>query len=136
MASITPTTIKTGERRYRVRYRDPGGNTRERWFRRKLDAGRFAATTEADLVRGQWIDPQAGRVTLAEYLADWWSGRSHIRESSRVTQDSLVRNHPRLLGPVDPHAGCSSLLWLSTRAPATRSAELEGPNNDRKTHFG
>ena len=55
MASITTTTTKTGERRYRVRYRDPGGNTREKWFKRKVDAGRFAATVEADKLRGQRI---------------------------------------------------------------------------------
>ena len=38
MASIENTTTSKGERRYRVRYRDPSGKTREKWFKRRTDA--------------------------------------------------------------------------------------------------
>ncbi len=93
MASITATTTSTGERRYRVRYRDPGGKTREKWFRRRVDADRFAATTEADMVRGQWIDPALSRVTLADWAEEWLAGKSHRKPKTFAGYESLLRVH-------------------------------------------
>ena len=51
-----------GRLRYRVRYRDPAGRERAKSFARKVDAERFLRHVEADLARGQWVDPSmAGR---------------------------------------------------------------------------
>ena len=57
--------------RWEVRYRDPDGKQRARLFDRKVDAERFIATTTADMMRGTYIDPDAGRVTLADFAATW-----------------------------------------------------------------
>lgn len=59
--------------RYQARYRGPDGaeHTAPLTFERKGDADAWLATHQADLVRGTWRDPDAGAITVADYLADW-----------------------------------------------------------------
>ena len=93
MASITKRTAADGTARYDVRYRDPAGKVRTRTFRRRKDADRHAATTEADKVRGTWLDPSAGRLTFAEWWEMWWPTTVNLRPSSRARDESFARNH-------------------------------------------
>jgi integrase len=74
-----------------VRYRDPANRLRRKTFRRKTDAARFAATTEADKHRGQFIDP-TDRTTVAEYARAWASIRPH-RPSTARRVASLIETH-------------------------------------------
>ena len=78
---------------YLVRYRDPSGQTRNRTFKRKRDADKFANTIEADLVRGEWIDPAAGQITLATYSRQWLARRGDLRPRTAELYDSLLRRH-------------------------------------------
>ena len=70
--------------RWRVRYRDPGGSERSRTFERKIDAARFKSTTEAALVKGDWIDPNLGKVTVKEWGRTWYETTVDLRRSSRA----------------------------------------------------
>ena len=63
-------------RRWRVRYAGPDGRERSRSFDRKVDAEQFRVRTEADVQRGTWIDPAAGKMTLRAYAAGWQAGYS------------------------------------------------------------
>ncbi len=69
--------------RWRVRYRDPGGLriTAPTSFGTKADANAFLATVHADLARGQYLDPKAGRLTVAEW-AEKWLGRAGKRPAT------------------------------------------------------
>ncbi len=55
---------------WRGAYRDEAGKQHTKSFRRKIDASRWVATEEAKVVRGDWVDPRAGRVTFASFYAD------------------------------------------------------------------
>lgn len=48
-------------RAYRVRWREPDGRERNKTFQRKVEADRFCAVISADLVKGQYVDPDAGK---------------------------------------------------------------------------
>jgi integrase len=95
MATIKRRSDRGG--RWEVRYRDPDGRQRARLFDRKVDAERFAATTAADIARGAWIDPAAGRVTFGDYAGRWLAARVH-RPSTAARLESQFRVHvlPRL----------------------------------------
>lgn len=75
MASIKRRSAADGAR-YDVRYRDPSGKVRTKTFRRRADADKFAATTEADKLRGAWIDPDAGRALFRGYADEWVAQRT------------------------------------------------------------
>jgi hypothetical protein len=68
-----------GRLRYRVRYRDPAGRERSKSFARKVDAERFLRHVEADLMRGQWVDPEHGRTTVAELAERWFATTATLK---------------------------------------------------------
>ena len=56
---------------WRGSYRDEVGKQHTKSFKRQIDAKRWVATEEAKVVRGDWIDPSAGKITFAAFYADW-----------------------------------------------------------------
>jgi integrase len=80
---------------WRAMWRDGQGRQRARTFDRKVDAERFLAQIEADLVRGHYIDPTAGQVTLSEYTEQWLAAQVW-RPSTRYLAESHIKNH---IGP-------------------------------------
>ncbi len=93
---------------WQARYIDPSGTERARSFRRRVDAERFLVTVEADKLRGTWTDPRLGETTVSEWLPTWQASRVHLRTSTRVGAESMLRNHVlpyfggRQLGSVTP----------------------------------
>jgi integrase len=71
MASVKKFTLPSGETRWRVRYYDPKGDQKERRFRRKVHADRFARQMEVDRDRGDYIDPRLARQTYATWADGW-----------------------------------------------------------------
>lgn len=93
--------------RWRARYIDADGRERSQTFARKGDAERFLVATEADLLRGSYVDPQRAKLTLAVY-AERWLAAQPLRPSSRRTYEIYLRTRilPALggrgLGSVTP----------------------------------
>ncbi len=96
---------KDGRPGWQVRYRDPSGVQRARQFARKFDADRFAATVEADKLRGAYLDPSAGKITLNEYAALWLASQT-FDEATREAVEMRLRVH------VLPHLGTTRLAAL------------------------
>jgi integrase len=89
MASIS----KRPNGRWRARWREyPGGPEKARDFVRKVDAERFPVDVRAELQRGTYVDPTAGRVTFRDFAEDWRANRP-MRSSSEVQLESYLRNH-------------------------------------------
>lgn len=82
--------------RWRARYLDPAGRERSQTFARKLDAERFLATVETDKMRGAYLDPQAGRVTLDDFYAEW--SERQLWETNTRTAMSLAMRCTKLGG--------------------------------------
>jgi Phage integrase, N-terminal SAM-like domain len=82
---------KRPDGRYRARWREhPGGPQRTKHFDRKADADRFLDRVHGDLVRGLYVDPNAGRVPFREYAESWRASQVH-----RPTTAALVESHLR-----------------------------------------
>lgn len=80
-------------KRWRVSYVDPNtGQTKNPAFSRKVDAERFENNIKADISRGRYVDPQAGRITVAAYVDGWFS-RQQVRENSRRRMKGVIENH-------------------------------------------
>jgi len=117
MASIERRLIND-EPRYDVRYRDPSGRQRKKTFPRRGLAVRFAATIEADMLRGTYIDPDAGRIAFQKYAASWLRNQP-LEATSRETIERRLRLHvypvlgSKSLRQTDPSAIRSWLHGLS-----------------------
>ena len=81
-------------KRWAARWRDADGRQRYRAFERKLDAENFLARLRADLMRGSYIDPREGKVTLRSYTEQrWLPAQVHLRPNSASLYASHVANH-------------------------------------------
>jgi integrase len=78
--------------RWRARYRDESGREHARHFPRKIDADRWLSTVQADMLRGTYVDPRAGRVTFREYAERWRTIQVH-RPTTRAQLDTHFRRH-------------------------------------------
>ncbi|MEW6474219.1 MAG: site-specific integrase [Actinomycetota bacterium] len=79
--------------RWQAAYRGPDRRERTRTFDRKVDAERWLATTEADLLRGEWVDPRSGQVLFEECANRWLASKVDLAPSSLDKVQRHVRRH-------------------------------------------
>ena len=81
--------------RWQARYRGPDGLlvSAPSTFVRKTDGARWLALTEAELLKDDWIDPEAGRVPLTDYADAWIAERPGLRPKTIQLYRYLLRRH-------------------------------------------
>lgn len=79
-------------KRWKARYQDPDGTERSRMFERKQDAERFLTTIAADVLRGTYLDPNAGRITFADFAGQWLTAQT-FTETTREATELRLRLH-------------------------------------------
>jgi integrase len=81
--------------RWQARYVGPDGIMRpaDQTFTTKTEAQRWLTRAEAEILDGDWIDPNAGRVSFGEYAADWIDERPNLRPKSIRLYRYLLRGH-------------------------------------------
>ncbi len=79
--------------RWQAAYRGPDRRERTKTFDRKVDAERWLATTEADLLRGEWVDPRSGQVLFEECAQRWLASKVDLAPSSIDKVERHVRRH-------------------------------------------
>lgn len=120
MASIKPYESKSG-RLWRVQYRDPAGKSRtKQGFKRKSDAQAWADKNAADIHIGDWLDPNAGKITVSELGEVWKQNLGHLKPKTR--HDALA-NH-RL--HVEPEWGGRRVSSIKPSEVQTWVSNMEG----------
>lgn len=79
-------------RRWQARYHDADGRERTKDFERKQDAERFLAMITADVLRGAYVDPNAGKVSFADFATRWLEAQT-FGDSSREATEIRLRLH-------------------------------------------
>ncbi len=92
---------------YLARYRGPDRREVSKAFARKVDAQRWLDTQAVDVLRGEWVDPRSGSISFEEWASHVLDSRRSVKESTRVRDESVVRNL------VLPHFGKLSLAKLT-----------------------
>src|SRR5215207_1324083 len=101
--------------RWQARYLDAAGvrHTAPRTFPSKVDATRYLAQVEADLLRGSWADPKLGRVTFGEWVEQWRPTTANLRPGTLVLYDYQLR---RFLLPAFGSVPLGRLDTMTVRA--------------------
>ncbi len=84
-----PSISKRPDGRWRARYRDDAGREHARHFTRKLDGQRWLDGVTAAVVTGAYVDPRAGRVTLAAYAGRWEACQVGRDGTARIVDNAL-----------------------------------------------
>lgn len=81
--------------RWQSRYRNATGRlvTAPRTFGTKAEASRWLAAVEADQARGLWMEPSAGKITLADYAWQWLRSKTNIGPRTREIYEGQLRLH-------------------------------------------
>ncbi|HET8600048.1 MAG TPA: site-specific integrase [Segeticoccus sp.] len=79
--------------RWRARYYDASGRQHSKDFARKVDGERWLAEQSASIVTGQWVDPRAGKVTVATMAEAWLAGNPSWTEATRARNRSILERH-------------------------------------------
>lgn len=81
--------------RYQARYYGPDGVRRaaDDTFATKTEAQDWLTLKEAELLEGEWVDPDAGAVLVAEYAATWIEERPGLRPKTVLIYAGLLRCH-------------------------------------------
>ena len=119
MATITTYTLASGAKRLRVRYRTPEGKSTDKsGFTTKRDAQAFAATVEVSKLRGEYVAPAAGRVTVGDLGQGWLDRQAHLKPSHTRVLASTWANH------IEPKWKDSRLTAVRTTDAQARVSEL------------
>jgi integrase len=114
-------------KRWRARWRDPDGRQRTKVFNRKVDAEQFLTSVQHRVLMGEYVDPNAGRVTVKEWC-ERWRGQQVHRASTQVQVETSLRRHVypslgarelRSLRPSDVQA------WVQARAQVLAPGTVE-----------
>lgn len=94
MATIESYDTGAGKR-YMVRFRTPGRTqSKKRGFRTKREAEAFAATVEVEKMRGEYVPPSLGRITVGELAPDWLARKQvDTKPSTYRAIDASWRTH-------------------------------------------
>ena len=99
-----------GPKPWRVKYRLPSGEeTSESGFETKASALAWGRDQEARIREGRWTDPNAGKITVSEWI-DRWLPLQDVGISTEDTREYLIRRFIR------PAWGASELGSLTTEA--------------------
>src|SRR5579875_758173 len=111
------TVRKLPSGRWQARYRNRSGTltTAPRTFPTKTEARNWLTTTEAERLKGAWIDPEGGRVTLADYSWNWLESRASLAPRTREIYAQQLRLH--ILPPFADDAHGLGELSLSRITP-------------------
>ncbi|MEW2139973.1 tyrosine-type recombinase/integrase [Streptomyces sp. NPDC005409] len=111
-----------GSGRWQARYRDPlSGEAKSapHTFDTKTDANVWLTTIEAEIIRGTYQAPDAGKVTFGPYADDWLKHRK-LEDRTRERSEGVIRLH------IKPTFGAGSVAAITTpRVRAWRTALLE-----------
>ncbi|MEU5197566.1 site-specific integrase [Streptomyces scabiei] len=104
--------------RYRARYVGPDGSEKSKSFpdKQKRKAEQWLTNVEADMSRGDYVDPDAGKVTFGQYATEWMT--TQITDPlTRESVESRLRLHaiPHLgTRPIGSFTPFHLRLWLRT----------------------
>lgn len=126
MAHVQKRT-RNGNIAWRARYRTVDGRERSKTFPRKTDAEKWVINAQAEMNRGNYIDPTAGQISLSDYAEQWRRAQVH-RSSTEDTTKSRLNRH---VLPTFGHRTIASILRQRYRRGSSgreyQSLEFESP---------
>ncbi|MEO3796502.1 site-specific integrase [Nonomuraea sp. B10E15] len=108
--------------RYQIRYPAPDGRMRTGTdtYERKSDAERALSLIEAQIIKGEWNDPERGKVKLRDYAETWITQRPGLRPRTVDLYRWLLKKH------ITPHLGNVQIAKISTSTVRQWRADLLG----------
>ena len=109
-------------KRWRARYVDDQGCERAQGFARKSDAQAWLDNVVTAQVTGSYVEPKAGRVTVATVYTAWAASQGHIAPKTALTRRSAWRKY------VSPQWGGTCVVDVKTSAVRAWVSKMAASN--------
>lgn len=93
-------------------------------FQKKIDAERFVVEMESRKLRGLWTNPEHGKEPFGKWLDEWWKTTTNLRPSSRLRDESYIKNHVR---PRFGHVPLAKITQVDVRAWVAEMSKEKKP---------
>jgi integrase len=95
--------------RWQARYPGPDGTDRPapETFATKTDAEVWLTLKEAEILKGDWINPDDGKISLGDYATSWIAERPNLRPKTVELYRYLLRRH------LVPNLGAKSIADIT-----------------------
>lgn len=106
-----------GGKRYRVRYRKPGGHqTDKRGFLTKRAAELWASNNVVELATGDWLPPEAGKTPLGTVADAWLASKTRVTPKTQAGYTTTVNVHIEPLRAIQVSKVTEQVLqdWIDT----------------------
>jgi integrase len=115
--------------RYQARYLGPDGIVRKapQTYATKSEAERYLTLVEAQLMRGEWIDPDRGKIRLQDYAERWIRERANLRPRTVALYSWLLAKH------VTPYLGAVAVNRITPPMVREWRARLLGAGVSQTT---
>jgi integrase len=110
--------VQKRSNKWQARYRDKSGTEHSKRFDRKVDAEGWLATNGADLLRGAWVDPRLGKVTVTDFARPWLARRRDLAVRTAELYQYLLERH------IEPDLGAVPLAALAPSLVSAWHAQL------------
>lgn len=123
---LVPSSAHGKGKRWQVRWRDAGGDQRKENFDKRAAAETRAATVKADLDRGLYVDPAAGKESFRTVAERWRTSAMH-RPTTASRVERALRNHIYPTFGDRPVAGIRASeirAWIKDRAEVLAPSTL------------
>ncbi|MEU5913619.1 site-specific integrase [Micromonospora sp. NPDC047527] len=107
--------------RYRVRYLSPDGKEKSQSFpdKKKREAQAFLTNVQADILKGTYVDPDAGRMTFKQYADEWLAAAT----TDVLTRDRIEYELRLHVYPIIGHRPIASIQPTTIREWARKIQE-------------
>jgi integrase len=105
---------------WQARYSAPDGRERTKRFDRQVDAENWLTVNAADIARGAWVDPKAGKVIFREYAKDWLATKADVAPRTLINVKGRIDNHAL------PHLGNMQMSAIRPSDLRSLTANLTG----------
>lgn len=117
-----------------ARGRGPDGKERSRYFSTRIDAERYLTGKESSKLRGEWVDPALGQISLEEWASRWLeTARPALKPKTVRSYESLLASRvvPTLgtyriagIAPSDVQAWVNDMMSEGLSASRIRQAHV------------
>ena len=83
-------TVRGGKVRYKARYEGSNGKEYSRTFDKKSDADNHLAAQRVSKKKGDWVDPNLGKVKVAAWIERWFPTTQHLKPTTRAGYRSVI----------------------------------------------
>ncbi len=129
MASVEK-HVRDGRVTWQARWRDPAGKQRKRSFAKRSTADDHLTSVQHGMRTGSYVDPVAGRVTVADWSARWLAAQSHLKPSTHARYAGILARQvvPRWgTTPLTAVRHADVAAWVSDLPLAPATGQVRAP---------